>query len=385
MGVRVSGAVAPALEVRFPAEVVRGSHRTPIGLAVISLNNDGDGLAHEARLLHRALTELGSGAPELLDLGIREPRPVPTRAQIGFAARLLRTQLTGRVEGWLFNHVGLARAQNWVPRRYRRPYAVMLNGIEAWDPALSPDRVASLRGASARIAISHHTARRVRAVHPEIGEIVACPLALLPERRAEGASDGALLERIGPRSAAIVGRMSSAERYKGHDQLLEAWPAVVAQVPDAQLVIVGQGDDVARLRAKAGELGIEERVLFTGFVTDATLTALLRRVRVFAMPSHGEGFGLVYLEAMRAGLPCIGSTEDAAGDIIVHGETGFLTGLGSVPELVGHLSSLLSDAELCARMGEAGRRRFDDEYTLDRFKQRLAPLLVRSFGSAGEI
>ncbi len=96
---------------------------------------------------------------------------------------------------------------------------------------------------------------------------------------------------------------------------------VVARVPGAQLVVAGLGNDVPRLQAKARALGVP-RVVFCGFLPRDALTVLWSRIAVFAMPSAREGFGLVYLEAMRAGRPCIGSTSDAAGDIIVHGETG---------------------------------------------------------------
>jgi phosphatidylinositol alpha-1,6-mannosyltransferase len=101
--------------------------------------------------------------------------------------------------------------------------------------------------------------------------------------------------------------MSADERYKGHDQILDAWPVVRSRIPDARLVIVGDGDDAPRLRAKAASLGLAASVLFTGFVTEAQLAALYQKASVFAMPSREEGFGLVYLEAMARGVPCIGS------------------------------------------------------------------------------
>jgi phosphatidylinositol alpha-1,6-mannosyltransferase len=169
--------------------------------------------------------------------------------------------------------------------------------------------------------------------------------------------------------------MHDEERYKGHDQLLESWPAVVAQVPTAQLIVAGLGNDVPRLRDKARALGVGHLVLFCGFLPSPTLTALMGRVAAFAMPSAREGFGLVYLEAMRAALPCIGSTSDAAGDIIVHGETGYLVDRADPAALSAAIISLLTDDVRRAAMGKAGRRRFEAQFTADRFAARLRDIL----------
>ena len=256
---------------------------------------------------------------------------------------------------------------------------MFLNGIEAWAPHLSEDRLGTLTEATLRISISHHTARRVKAAHPQIGTILPCPLGLLDQEAPSGKPDDEVLARIRPESVLIVGRMSGSERYKGHDELLECWGMVRAQIPNAQLVVVGGGDDSQRLAAKASELGIQGSVLFAGFVADSTLAEIWKRVRVFAMPSLGEGFGLVYLEAMRASLPCIGSTEDAAGDIIVDGQTGFLVDRASADRLSSAIVRLIENADLSRSLGAAGRKIFEAEFTYDRYVARLGPILQSAF------
>ena len=177
------------------------------------------------------------------------------------------------------------------------------------------------------------------------------------------------------RAALIVGRMWAEERGKGHDQLLETWPSVRRQVPDAELWIAGGGDDVARLVAKARDRGVADAVHFLGRVPDAELGALYRRASVFAMPSRQEGFGLVYAEAMWSGLPCIGTTADAASQVIVAGETGELVPYGDVAALGAALVGLLSDRERAARMGEAGRRRAREHFGYSRFRADLLAAL----------
>jgi phosphatidylinositol alpha-1,6-mannosyltransferase len=356
------------------------------GYAAITLRGVGDGIAYAARLTAAALTELADRAPRFVELAPVEKARVRFSERIRFAGRLWIEHLRGNADWWLFNHVGLAKAYRTIPRTVRRPYGVFLNGIEVWDPDLDDHRRAALRSAAARIAISTHTAKRVHTTHPDVGPIHACPLALLrPLETSPESADKSVLARLRDRSVAIVGRISASERYKGHDQLIEAWPGVLAEVPDAQLVIVGEGDDRQRLEEKARAYGIAAHVLFTGFVSDATLRHLLERTALFSMPSRGEGFGLVYLEAMAANRPCVGSTVDAAADIIVDGETGFLVDPADAQHLASCIARLLLDRELRMRMGAAGRRRYEAHYTYERFRDRLAAVLHETLASKARI
>jgi phosphatidylinositol alpha-1,6-mannosyltransferase len=169
----------------------------------------------------------------------------------------------------------------------------------------------------------------------------------------------------------MVGRLDAAEAYKGHAEMIAAWPAILARVPAARLVIVGDGDDLPRVRRLARSAGVSRAVDFPGFVSRDALLDLYRRASVFALPSRGEGFGLVYLEAMAHRLPCLGSRDDAASDVIVDGATGFLV----APEdraLVAHrLAMLLQNPALRDEMGRAGERRLRERFTYAGFSTRL--------------
>ncbi len=315
--------------------------------------------------------------PFAFALDARRPDVVATPEKVRFGARVLLANADPRVDWLIFGHPGIADAQRFVPGFLRKPFAVQLHGIEAWEEPLSP----AVHGARLRIAPSRFTARRTREAHPSIGPIAVCPHGLLPlsAQGDRGAVDEALLARVHARSALIVGRLWPNERRKGHDQLLDCWPIVRQSVPDAQLVIAGTGDDLERYRRKAIAVGIADAVVFAGFVSLATLDALFERVGVFAMPSRQEGFGIVYIEAMRHGLPCVGATDDAADEPIIHGETGFLveqTDLGLLAEAI---SATLRDPALRARLGAAGRRRFEAEFTFERYRDRLVSLLGEHF------
>lgn len=348
-------------------------------LAAVTLERNGDGVAYAGVLLQRALASLSGREPYALELAPASAEGPSLGEEARFVLRLGMNQLLHPQSWWLFNHVGIARAQRVVPSLVRRRYAVLLCGVEVWDPALSASRKRTLRSASARIAISEVTARRVRESHGDIGTVVVCPLGLLSDGASPEAADRALLQQVRDSSALIVGRMSSRERYKGHDQLLESWPALLQAVPDAQLIIAGRGDDVQRLRDKAGTLGLDGSVLFAGFVSDETLAALRERVAVFAMPSSGEGFGLVYLDAMRSGLPCIAGLGDAGAEVIVDGETGICVKPSDTLALSQALRLLLTSSDLRKSYGEAGKQRFEALFTFERFCNRLLPILQHAF------
>ncbi|KAB2950900.1 MAG: glycosyltransferase family 4 protein, partial [Thermoanaerobaculia bacterium] len=288
-------------------------------------------------------------------------------------------QLAGRRRRvFVYDHPGPARAQGLLPSALRSRYAVAVLGIDVWRP-LAGTRGRALRGAAPVIAISHATLERARPHLPEGCEVtVVHPGLDLP--LAGGAPDRALLEAAGAGFVLIVGRLSGRERYKGHDELLEAWPALLELVPSARLLVAGEGDDRARLEARAAELGIGEAVRFAGGVDAATLAALYRRAALFAMPSRDEGFGLAFLEAMAAARPCLALTHTAPAEIVVDGETGLLVPRGARPALVAALAGLLSDPERARRLGEAGRARWEREFTFEAFERRLRPVLERLTG-----
>jgi len=348
-------------------------------LATATLSRSGDGIAYEAQLVHRAMSDLAGSEARVIELGATGAEPVALGARVRFFATLVRLQSLRRLNWVVFTHVGIARAQLRVPRQFRRPYAVFVNGIEAWSATLDSSRRAALRAARARIAISPHTAQRVAAAHPDLPPIETCMLALLPDEEAPDRVPADVRVDYGPHAVVIVGRMASTERYKGHDQLILAWPRVLAEVPDATLVMIGRGDDVERLRTKAAALGLGRSVQFPGFLSDAALRVVMRHAAVFAMPSRGEGFGLVYLQAMRAGVPCVGSRDDAAADVIVDGETGLLVPRQDPEAIAGVLARLLTDESMRRRMGEAGHRRFENVFAYPRFRARLAGVLARAF------
>jgi len=178
--------------------------------------------------------------------------------------------------------------------------------------------------------------------------------------------DGAEVRReLGiPTDALVVGIASRLFKWKGHGYLVNAMAAVIDELPEARLVIVGEDDPRAdpgsgsyraQLEHQAAQLGIASNVLFTGFRTD--VPRMMAAFDVFAHPSWEEPFGMVFLEAGAMNKPVVCWASGGAPEVIVDGETGLLVERGSVPALAEALLRLLHDPALRQRMGEAGRRR----------------------------
>jgi glycosyltransferase involved in cell wall biosynthesis len=144
-------------------------------------------------------------------------------------------------------------------------------------------------------------------------------------------------------------------------------------------VVVGSGDDASRLKEKAASTGHGASILFTGQVSDKTLQSIYQRAAVFTMPSRAEGFGLVYLEAMKHRLPCIGSTQDAATEIIEDQITGFLIDQSDLSGLAQRIVTLLRNPSRRQEMGESGHLRLQEFFSFDRFRQRFLEIIGTRF------
>ena len=268
------------------------------------------------------------------------------------------------------------------------PYVVATHGAEYWL-ALTPALHALLRRAASHaervLVISRFTGRVVRtAVPPEV------PVSLLPpgvdaERFRPDAGDPAEIRRRHGISMdrPLVVCVSRLVPRKGQDVLIRAMAAVRRREPDAALLVVGGGDDRARLEALAVDHAPAGSVAFAGEVPDADLPAYHAAADVFAMPCRSrlgglevEGFGIVFLEAAAAATPVVAGDSGGAAEAVVDGETGLVVDgrhPGAVAEAVG---SLLSNPSRAAAMGKAGRARVERRFTWPALGARLARWLA---------
>ncbi len=162
---------------------------------------------------------------------------------------------------------------------------------------------------------------------------------------------------------AVIARLAP---QKGHRVLLDALPAIVQRVPDVLVRLVGHEElsTTAELRAYAEMRGVADRVHFEGFRSD--VASVLGQADVMVLPSLWEGFGLVLLEAMAVGKPVVASAVGPVPEVVVDGETGLLVPPGQPEPLAAAIVRILTEPDLAARLGRAGRERVGERFTLDR-------------------
>jgi phosphatidylinositol alpha-1,6-mannosyltransferase len=197
-----------------------------------------------------------------------------------------------------------------------------------------------------------------------------------------GAGGEAIRRRLRLSDGPVVVCVSRMVPRKGQDTLIQAWPKVLAEIPGATLLLVGDGPHRQRLERLAGQLGVSARVVFTGPVPPAELPAYYDASDVFAMPCRTrrggldvEGLGIVYLEASATGLPVIGGDSGGAPDAILDGETGYVVPGGDVAATVSRVTELLKDPAKARAMGEKGLAWVDREWRWELAAARLMSIL----------
>ncbi|MBT3069362.1 glycosyltransferase family 4 protein [Rhodomicrobium sp. Az07] len=228
----------------------------------------------------------------------------------------------------------------------------------------------ALERAHSVAANSRYTAGLLAGQHPDI-QVVNLPVRR-PGPTEEAARHG--------NHIVSVGRL---EPRKGMDMVIRALP----DLPQARYTVVGDGADRPRLESLASELGVQDRVVFTGAVDEVRRSALLSVADIFAMPARREaasveGYGLVYLEAAWFSLPSIAGREGGAPDAVLDGETGLLVDGADAGAVRDALARLIDDAQLRAALGNAARERVETltwEAVLPRYLAllRTAPAYVR--------
>ncbi|MCL6480460.1 MAG: glycosyltransferase family 4 protein [Firmicutes bacterium] len=252
---------------------------------------------------------------------------------------------------------------------------VVCHGIEVWAPLGWLRRVA-LAQADCILAPSCYTAEQVtRQQGVQRKRVHLLPWALEPtfwemaqQAQAPGRPPGFPPGRV----VLAVTRLAAVDAYKGVDTLIQA---LVRLPNDAHLVVVGEGDDRPRLEALARAQGVARRVHFLGALERDELVACYQHCDIFALPSKGEGFGLVFLEAMAFGKPVIGGAHGGTLDIIEHGTSGFLVPHGDVEQLAATLTHLLAHPALCEELGHHARERVAQHYLFPQFASRLNAIL----------
>jgi phosphatidylinositol alpha-1,6-mannosyltransferase len=230
-----------------------------------------------------------------------------------------------------------------IARNLKIPLWLQVHGIDAWTRP-RPFIRWGVEQSDLVTAVSRYTKQRFLAwggIQPEKVRVLP---NVVPDRYSPGPKSRQVLEQYGLRGKRIlltVSRLSQHDRYKGHHRVLSVIPDLLREYPDLVYVIAGDGHGRETLQQLAVEYGIADSVKFIGKVSEVQLPDLYRTADVFVMPSTGEGFGIVFLEAMRSGLPVIGGNGDGSMDPLRDGTAGYAVTCESRVELLEAIRSAI--------------------------------------------
>lgn len=233
---------------------------------------------------------------------------------------------------------------------------LQLHGIEAWTPS-GRWRVGMVSSVDLATSVSRYT--RDRFLH--WSRLPPHKVRVLPNT-VSAPSDSNAKRMFGDSYPVLttVSRLDKRERYKGHREVIASMPAILAREPEALYVIAGEGDDMPNLKRYAQEQGVSARVLFLGEVDNEQRDQLYQSSDLFVMPSRGEGFGIVFLEAMSHGCQVLGLADDGSLDPMQNGALGHVAEVSTLArDILTALRHPIQDVEsrVLATFGVEGFKR----------------------------
>lgn len=260
------------------------------------------------------------------------------------------------------------------------PYWVLLYGIEAWTLKNNTYKTI-LRHADRVVSCSSYTRDRVlEQKYLDPAQISALPSTFHANLFQIQSKPDYLLERynLSLEQPVIftVGRLES--EFKGYNNVLKALPQIRNSIPNVRYILAGKGGDRPRIESLMQNLGLQDCVTLAGFVPDNELNDHYNLCDVFAMPSKGEGFGIVYLEAMACGKPVLGGNKDGAVEPLANGELGCLVDPDDVEAIANSLIQILQRTypNSLIYQPEQLRHKAIELFGYDRFCETLAELNI---------
>ncbi len=271
--------------------------------------------------LPRVMPDAPEAFPSALDY-----RTEAAGGKIGYLRAAARHIWSGQYDGVICGHLHLLPVAWMAARRAAVPLLLIVHGLEAREPSDKWLANRLLPAVDAFVSVSEHTKRQVvqwSGVAPSKGHVV--PNCIDQTKFGPGKSPTYLEDRYGLKDRTVIltiGRLPVQEKRKGHDEVLEVLPELALEISNLTYLICGDGPDRSRLEEKARTLGVQDRVVFAGYVPEEEKADHYRVSDAFVMPGRTEGFGIVYLEAMACGVPVVASSADASREAVRNGTLG---------------------------------------------------------------
>jgi phosphatidylinositol alpha-1,6-mannosyltransferase len=293
-------ALLDALSAEFP----------DVTFKALSLADSATGGGHDAKVSGIAVECCGRGSLRFF-------------AKLLFIAKALCAAFREKPALVVCGHINLVPVALLLEKMTKTGYAVLTHGIECWDVRRGI-AYAGLRRARVIATVSAYSRKRMAANGIDEKKIRVVHDTVDTSRFSPHRPNDALVRGLGcegKKALLTVGPACARERYKGHDTMLE----VMKRLGEGYVwLVIGGGDDMTRLKGRASSMGIADRVVFLGPVGNEEIVDYYNICDCFVMPSKGEGFGIVFLEAMACGKPVIGGNRDGSTEPLMEGRLGFL-------------------------------------------------------------
>ncbi|MFM6010491.1 MAG: glycosyltransferase [Dolichospermum sp.] len=302
-----------------------------------------------------------------------------------FAFQVLLAALQERPDLIICGHINFSPVAFQILKLLKIPYWVIIHGIDAWN-VKQTSKISALKAADKIISVSEYTSNHILPEQENFFENVY----ILPntfdankftiQSKPQYLLDRYQLDKNQPIILTVT-RLFGCDRYKGYDQIIQSLPIIRQQIPNIHYLLVGKGDDRDRVEAMIDAVNVRNCVTLTGFVSDEELGDHYNLCDVFAMPSKGEGFGIVYLEALACGKPTIGGNQDGAIDALCGGKLGSLVNPDSIEEIAQTIIQILQGTypnSLIYQPQEL-REKVIDIFGFEKFQETLGKYLSNHF------
>ena len=345
------------------------------------------GIAQSTRDLIQALLSI----PEICEVEVlprlsREPSPETPEGvwqqaarpgKLAYAFQALKLALIRPPDVVYCGHAFMAPVALLVARLSGARLVSHVHGLEVWNP-LSRTARHGLAASDLLLCVSQYTADKVIGILDVDPARCAIVYNTLDERFVPG-DRFAARKRFGIKPSAVVlstvSRLDSGQRHKGHDHVIPLLSDLAADIVGLVYLIAGTGDDRERLERLARDTGAADLVRFVGYVPAEDLPDLYRASDLYVMPSHGEGFGIAFVEAMASGTPALGLDEGGASEALRNGELGRAVDLTDFPAALA--TALASDQPGDAELAMRTRTFFGRNHFQARVAEAMSPVISK--------
>lgn len=299
--------------------------------------------------------------------------------KIAFIINTLRQVFSFKPDLLLCGHINLSAFCMLLRTIFKLPYFTITHGIEAWQTR--GFKRLGLKHSLKILSVSRFTKNKILKQLPNFTEkdILILPNTFDVEKFKPQPKLQHLMDRLNikpdDKILLTIARLSKQEKYKGYDLVAMVMKEIVKEIPNAKYILVGSGDDEERIKTLIRDNNLQGKVILTGFIPHEEIVDYYNLCDVFVMPSQGEGFGIVFLEALACGKPVIAGNIDGSPEAVLNGELGFLVDPHNTSEIKAAIIKILK-REVPQRLLDSLylRQRVLDFFSFNKFKEQVSEI-----------